>query len=104
MAWEWSHTTEAYANAYENLCDLPVNELRIIYAEWIANEHNEDDNPTHDMDLDRYESVLRDCQSMTDEALSYHIWELTRNFVTCDNGGHNAWVCPYGCHTVPFDR
>jgi len=21
----------------------------------------------------------------------------------CDNGGWNCWLCPSGCHTVPFD-
>ena len=34
MTWEWSHTAEGYAAAYENLHDLPHEELVIIAAEW----------------------------------------------------------------------
>lgn len=31
------------------------------------------------------------------------IWEWASNNALCDNGGYRAWMCPDGCHTVPFD-
>ncbi len=32
------------------------------------------------------------------------IWQYaSEDLRTCDNGGYNAWMCPWGCHTVSFD-
>jgi hypothetical protein len=31
------------------------------------------------------------------------VWEKVKALAVCDNGGFEAWVCPYGCHTLPFD-
>lgn len=98
MAWSWSHTEEAYTNAFTNLAGLPVKELRVIYAEWHATDECEGFN------LELYERVLKQAKGIAVDILVSDIWEKTEELRTCDNGGFNAWVCPDGCHTVSFDR
>jgi len=41
MAWSWSHSQQAYADAEENLRNLPKETLEIIFAEWRAAQGNE---------------------------------------------------------------
>lgn len=107
MAWSWSHTQEAYANAEQNLRDMPREDREIIFAEWRAaqgkggliHDHNAFDNR-------KYERALAYAKNMDDECLSDFIWEHASEYATCDNGGFNAWMCPSGCgcHCVSFDR
>ena len=109
MSWEWSHTNEAYEDAYQNLHDLDRETLCAILAEWDMEIFNEG---SYDKYNARYE-FLRDDDTETNETLADTIWlqcaedqEINGSWFgrTCDNGGFNAWVCPHGCHTVPFDR
>lgn len=119
MAWSWSHTTEAYENAQRNLEDLPKEELDVIYAEWVAwkrghaiaraeaeAEGDEYNEYVHEaFDESAYNSALKSAQMESRSGMIVKIvWPYVEEFATCDNGGFNAWVCPYGCHTVPFDR
>lgn len=41
---------------------------------------------------------------LSKDAIVDDIWERASNLATCDNGGFNAWMCPFGCdcHTVSF--
>ena len=103
MAWEWSHTNEAYSNAYENLHDSPRNFLAIAFAEWKAKEIEESDDDREPFGAD-YEKELAFAATLASDTLADSIWEKASEQRTCDNGGFNAWVCPYGCHTVSFDR
>ena len=84
MAWEWSHAPEAYTAARTNLENVEPSELRVIWA-------------------DRYELALLDAGPLGPVRLASDIWERAAEYATCDNGGFNAHVCPFGCHTVPFD-
>jgi len=105
MAWSWSHTQAAYEAAEKNLRALPKETLDIIFAEWraaqgkggIIHDHNE-------FNQKKYDRALAYAQSMTDEVLADFIWEQASEYATCDNGGHEAWMCPSGCgcHTVSF--
>ena len=36
MSWSWSHTTQAYLQAQENLELRPLPKLQEIWAEWLA--------------------------------------------------------------------
>ena len=112
MAWEWSHTNEAYRDARSNLDDLPRDTVAVIWAEWRA----WDGNTFHaGLDLKKYKRELRRAWSLLyrmdhriDDMREY-IWDKAASEETgrtCDNGGFNAWLCPFGCgcHTVPFDR
>jgi hypothetical protein len=111
MAWEWSHTEEAYRNVERHLECLSQEELITIWAEWCAladAEHYEGG-----FNEDVYTKTVEKFQRMRDPVnLPQAIYNRAAGEIqvgrrwygrTCDNGGFNAWVCPYGCHTVPFD-
>ena len=110
MSWEWSHTDEAYKAAYDNLHRLDYDTLCIISAEWDTLIFNEDEYS--DGYYDKQLAMYRESKIYTSEMLADEIWlqcsesqEIDGQWYgrTCDNGGFNAWVCPYGCHTVPFE-
>ncbi len=98
MAWEWSHTDQAYANAEENLKDLGTDDLQVIYAEWKAMNQDGDFEPQV------YKQHLKEAEDIADDILAGYIWERSSEQRTCTNGGHMAWVCPWGCHLVSFDQ
>ena len=95
MAWEWSHTPEAYENALRNFKALPTHELCVIAAEWDADDV---DGFNHELYVQKFKEYEE--RGFVDESA---LWDKISGQRTCDNGGFNAWVCPYGCHTVPFD-
>lgn len=108
MAWSWSHTAEAYRHAEENVRKQPREWLEVVFAEWRANQ-GKGGAQSDDNDLfcnRRYERALAYAKrpDVTDEQLADHIWARMEELATCDNGGWNAWCCPFGCgpHTVPF--
>lgn len=102
MAWEWSHTAEAYEIAQENLFHLDRVTLEVIYAEWQARCGDNEFDP--DFDSEAYEQGLKEAKGIATEDIVDYIWTQAEALYTCDNGGWNAWVCPWGCHTVPFSR
>jgi hypothetical protein len=109
MAWGWSHTIEAYQNARDQLDVLPIDTLRVIWAEWHAHTSREEDPGA--FNEKRYRKARRRAETIymrlgadfQQERLAEYVWECMEQLATCDNGGWNAWACPYGCHTVPFD-
>ena len=108
MTWSWSHTDEAYADACENLGALSVETLREIWAEWLSTD-TQYDHPDSDhsgFSLALYVKALAGIQDLSADVLADSIWEQASEQATCDNGGHNAWMCPHGCgpHCVPFSR
>lgn len=108
MAWSWSHTDIAYHAAHENLQDLPLVTLHVMYAEWRASGFGTKrfDPVRTRLDFRRYWDALRYAVDLPHDVLVDAIWEWSAEFATCDNGGFNAWLCPFGCmpHCVPFDR
>lgn len=114
MAWEWSHTVEAYQNARNNLAQLDRGTLEIIYAEWRANQTRHsagvpqciiDGNGV--FDERRYSRALNSThlKTMPLDILIETIWEWVEQYRTCSNGGWECYLCPYGCgpHCVSFD-
>lgn len=101
MAWEWSHTAEGIDGARANLEALPVECLRTIYAEWEA--WTGDSSSTSDFEEERYQVAMMEAGTMTADALAASIWSRMEVLRTCDQGGFDAWACPFGCHTVPFE-
>lgn len=107
--WEWSHTAEAYEDARKNLYRLSRKKLREIWAEWKVYRFMDDESGTGGWDTGVYDEALKEAAELTKKAsykdiLADDIWEWMSELATCDNGGHNAWTCPYGCgcHTVIF--
>ncbi len=103
MAWSWSHTPEAYANARENLLDLSPELIREIWAEWQAWNG---DSVVPQIDVDTFDAEHARAAELPVDALASDIWEKASELATCDNGGWQAWLCPFGCdaHKAPFDR
>tara|TARA_Y100000034_G_C6704283_1_gene310771 strand:+ start:209 stop:520 length:312 start_codon:yes stop_codon:yes gene_type:complete len=98
MAWEWSHTAEAYADAETHLQALPRETLNIIFAEWQANDSDGFNSAKHD-------TALKEAATLSREHLTEYIWQQASEQATCTNGGWEAWLCPFGCgcHLVPFN-
>lgn len=100
-AWEWSHTQEAYQNVYNNIMALPKEELEVVFAEIKAKA-----DPAMvegGFDSNAYEEALAQASALPQDVLADAVWQFASEQRTSDNGGWNAWICPSGCHTVPFD-
>ena len=102
MAWEWSHSVEAYEAVRLNIGDLPRGRLMLILAEWKANVGDCSDS----FDEEIYCSAMQDLERsfLLNRFFAEEIYDLAQDQATCTNGGYEAWICPFGCHTVPFDR
>jgi hypothetical protein len=82
-----------------------------IYAEWRVYEHlksqdPDDIDPAGGWDDPVYQAALKEAKQLPADALADDVWERASELRTCTNGGHEAWICPYGClsHMVPFHR
>jgi hypothetical protein len=117
MAWEWSHTGEAYEYAEEQLGKLSKRKLVEIYSEWhhelIKRKCEAFESELFDewdcvcvgttyKDDELFDEGKEKGQELSRDDLIKYIWEQASENATCDNGGWNAWMCPHGCHTVPF--
>jgi hypothetical protein len=103
MAWSWSHTQEAYDNVRDNLCSLPEAALHVIFAEWAASVNTTEESYRAEFDADLYAEGLAEARETPIDMVQAEVWEKVKALAVCDNGGFEAWVCPYGCHTLPFD-
>lgn len=105
MAWSWSHSNEGVDNAEANLRALPKETLEIIFAEWRAAQSKggiiEDCNA---FDERKYNRALIHAKKLDDGFIAASCACCQMKSATCDNGGHEAWLCPSGCgcHTVPI--
>lgn len=103
MAWSWSHTPQAVAAARANCFALDHEELAVIAAEWKAYRG---ETGVESFDADTYHGYLGSVVKNPTDVIAREVWDQAVEQSTCDNGGFNAWLCPYGCgpHCVPFDR
>ena len=105
MAWEWSHSNDAYENAYANLSNQDREFLEVVFAEWEATPKNDDGMYlSSDLDLEIHDEKLKAAKELPTDVLVDYIWDKASEHATCDNGGFNAHMCPHGCHTVSFDQ
>lgn len=104
MAWSWSHTQEAYDYARFRLTQLTNEHLIEIYAEWFSYTPGAPGADREDCIKISLTPGKRLAERMTRRELEQVIWDKMSDQATCDNGGWNAWACPYGCHTVPFGK
>ena len=110
MAWEWSHTNEAYEYARRQVSCLTNRVLAEIYAEWKA--HIPEKYFGGELHQGRYAFALRGAIHRVKkaqggrEAMEDYIWERASEQATCTNGGWEAHLCPFGCgcHMVPFSK
>ena len=99
MAWDLMGGVESLEGAWLNLLDLPLNDLREIYVEWKANGGGDES-----YNEQVYDESLLLAQSMTSREMATGIWLIAGDRGRCNDRGDEAWICPFGCHTVAFDR
>jgi len=127
MAWEWSHTQEAYALAEKNLHRKSLKWLAECYAEWkcydidaattdfnealycLELKHEYVECPlmpqcliTDPMLDGRYTCIFKEARTFRKELLADYIWKRASQQRTCANGGGHPHMCPHGCHTVEW--
>ena len=104
MAWEWSHTQEAYDTAEKNLYKKSRKFLSECYGEIKANQPPDGfEHQDNDFDEALYNEAMREAASMDKEELADFIWTYaSEDLRTCDNGGYSPWMCPHGCHQVEW--
>lgn len=114
--WEWSHSPEAYESGRRKLARKRFGFLREALAEWKATTFNNPDTMEGaQLDLGKYQEELQKVIAADHEllhagcsiqnrkdVLAEEIWSHAEKLRTCTNGGHQAWVCPYGCHLCSF--
>jgi len=98
MAWSWSHSGEAYSNAFQNVRNKDRKWLSTVFAEWEAQEGGE-------LNEQKYAVAELKAATLPNDILADYIWGKMEAQSLCSDGGHEAWCCPFGCgpHTVPFD-
>jgi hypothetical protein len=117
MTWNWNHTPEAYDNVYYNISQLPLEILIEIAAEittyTMVTEFNnklffylEENNNSTNWNKELYTKFLTNTKF--NESNKHYLVDFIFKFASeqaeCTNGGHEAFVCPYGCHLVSFSR
>lgn len=105
MAWGWSHTAEAYQNAREQVDTLPRRELLTILREW-AYQDRQDRGTLRTRHGAKRIAGFRlpaGIRRLPIDVLADLVWDRAEQHRTCPDGGWQAYVCPDGCHTVPFD-
>lgn len=102
MTWGWDHCNRSYRNAKANLFDLCHETLAVIYAEIKACHTSS--SGENELDVPEYSDELLLARDIPSSSLVDFIWESMDSRRLCDEGGFNAYCCPYGCHTVSFER
>jgi len=105
MAWEWSHTEEAYEAVRTQIGQQPREWLEVVWAEWVTAKRVSSDMYSHaEFDNRTYATCLARAKGKTDDVLARCVWWWAEAYRTCTNGGHMAHCCPYGCmgHMLPF--
>lgn len=123
MAWEWSHTEAGYNYVRLSIRDLAIDNLKVVWAEIKTfqecfQKHNDElraegeegvlypaNNGSYFRD-DIYEKHLNSeaLLNKSSEDIAEEIWEFAAWQRECDEGGFNAYICPFQCHTLPFSR
>lgn len=99
--WSWSHTQEAYHNAYNNTHKIDRKQLEEIYIEWkVFEKYGEDAEYEHFEEIKDQNNL----DNLTNDILADYIWDKASETQRCDNGGFNCHICPYQCHKVSFDK
>ena len=104
MAWEWSHSVEAYQAVEQNIRSQSREWLITVYAEWQALDGSDQPDGAGFNEVTFRVMILYGA-TLNNEALADYIWERTEQHRTCENGGYLAHCCPFGClcHMVSFD-
>jgi len=103
MAWSWSYSDEGLSAIMAGIENLPLDDLITCYAEFEAYRLRNRSNVKFDFNRTAYRRGLHQARLIADtgeDILVSAIQSRAEELATSDNGGWNAYVCPYGCHTV----
>lgn len=105
MAWEWSHTDDAYRGAARQVERLPRRELLVILREWAYYDREVRGTIRHRHGARRPAGfrLPNGLARLSQPMLAELVWQRAEEHRTCTTGGRAAYTCPYGCHTVPFE-
>lgn len=106
MAWEWGFSVEGIEAIRENIRNQDREWLETVFAEWETIPKNQNDGfSTQDFNEKKYSKALQKAKKLPDDVLADYIYERAETQSLAENGGHNAYCCPYGCtcHTVSLN-
>lgn len=105
MAWEWSYSQEGLDNIRDNIMDMDIDRAIEALAECKAQGSREDfeggfDSDTFEVESKRLASELKRNGAYFADIIKEELASQSAKIATCDNGGFQVWICPFGCHTV----
>lgn len=99
MTWEGNPSEEAHENLHD--CDREF--LEVCFAEIKAARNR--GNGHWEFNSQRYHSeYLPLAKTLVNETLANAIWDFATKLKETDNGGFNAYMCPFHCHKVSMKR
>jgi hypothetical protein len=117
MVWAWSHSVEgceavrgrifAIAECAQGGDRESMEWLGVVFAEWCGVIPG--GNWSHDYSDRGYLRGLRRAYSLGRRLgwaeVAQEIWDKCESQALCENGGHHAWACPFGCgcHLLSFN-
>ncbi len=104
MAWNYNPDDQALTNAKTNLRKLSANEIRTIWAEWMAAAEPKRGEPELDKEL--YEAALKWAGTIAPDILAELVWEYASERGAVNESGTHALMCPWDCggHSVSFNQ
>jgi len=104
--WSWSHTAEGIDNVRRNIGLMSDDEIAVCYAEIRARIPSKCAYFEDGFHAGRYPFALAGARAKISKGMRELIEDAIFDFACeqalCDNGGFDAHVCPFGCHTVSF--
>lgn len=98
--WEFSHSPEAYDILRENIDKQNREWLETTWAEIQARSSREEH--VGGFNEQQFGESLAQAKKFADDVLSNAIFDFAMEQRLCDNGGHNAYCCPFFCHKAPM--
>jgi len=100
MAWSWNHTEEGIVATRKNLENLPADTIHEIWREIQVYKTRDSLENCDAIELPK----TANGDTLPVDYLVDDIWEFAAEYATCTDGGHKAYMCPYGCsdHMVSF--
>ncbi len=101
-AWDWSYSPEGINSIEMGIDHMSHGALVEIMGEWDAYETAGRSGSVMDADFDSVDKTRY--ALLPHDVLAQAVFTKAEQFRTSDNGGHHAWACPYGCHTVNLSQ
>ena len=103
MTWSWSHTQEGIQNVENNICELNDTTLATVWTEWTCAVRISGEFVLAESAYDRiFAQACKMVDTLRTEMVDFII-DKTNALAECTNGGFEAHICPFGCHTASFD-